>query len=419
MNQVQTYPIGPGVTLKSFVDPAFKTMRLSVNMLVPLRAATAAGYALLPSLLGRATREFPDYTALGRKLARLYGASLGSAVSRAGDCQVLTLSAGGISSRYALGGEDMFGELTGLLLSALLTPLTDSQGLFPQEGFLQEKRQQLEQKDAERSDKILYAHQRCHQLLFPGCPAGLDRLGSREEIGALCREEMTSAWQTLLQEARFEIFTLGDCQPDVELFRERFAGLGQPLALGAAECPLPERAERVTEIQPLSQSKLAMGFRVRAKAEEWLLFQLMSAVLGEPTSSKLFLHVREEQGLCYYCDSSFSWLTGSLFVESGVETQALDQAEEAILAQLAALQRGEITKEELESARLYLLHGLRTVGDSLHRVESWYLNRAFDLPGQTPEQAAEQLMKYTWQDVAEAANRLVPAGVFRLKGNES
>ncbi len=120
MNQVQTYPIGPGVTLKSFVDPAFKTMRLSVNMLVPLRAATAAGYALLPSLLGRATREFPDYTALGRKLARLYGASLGSAVSRAGEYQVLTLSAGGISSRYALGGEDMFGELTGLLLSALL-----------------------------------------------------------------------------------------------------------------------------------------------------------------------------------------------------------------------------------------------------------------------------------------------------------
>lgn len=418
MNQVQTYRLSPAVTLKSFEAPAFKTMRVSVNMLVPLRASSAAGYALLPSLLGRATRQYPDYTALGRRLARLYGASLGPAVSRAGDFQVLTLAAGGISGRYAFGGEDMYGELTGLLFSALLDPLTDGAGLFPLEGFLQEKRQQLEQKDAEHSDKILYARQSCHRLIFKGQPAGLDRLGTREEIEALGREELTAAWQALLREARFEIFTLGGCRPDVEQFREKFAGLGRPVALGPVEAPLPEKAVRAQEVQPLAQSKLVMGFRVRAEAEERLLFQLVSAVLGEPASSKLFLHVREEQGLCYYCDSSFSWLYGCLFVESGVETQDLDRAEEAILAQIAALQRGEITEEELESAKLYLLHSLRTVGDSLYRVEGWYLSRAFDSSEQTPEQAGEQLMKYTRQDVVRAANRLIPAGVFRLKGSE-
>lgn len=419
MNQVQTYQLGPAAALKSFQAPAFKTIRVSVNMLVPLRASTAAGYALLPSLLSRATRQFPDYTALGRRLARLYGASLGPAVSRAGGFQVLTLSAGGIAGRYAFGGEDMFAELTGLLLSALLDPLTDSEGLFPQEGFLQEKRQQLEQKDAERSDKILYARQSCHRLIFQGQPAGLDRLGAREEIEALGREGLAAAWKSLLREARFEIFALGDCRPDVELFREKFAGLGSPLSLGPARCPLPEKAARAEEVQPLAQSKLVMGFRVQAEAGERLLFQLVSAVLGEPASSKLFLHVREEQGLCYYCDSSFSWLYGCLFVESGVETKDLDRAEEAVLAQLAALQRGELTEEELESAKLYLLHGLRTVRESLYRVEGWYLSRAFDHSGQTPEQAGEQLMKYTRQDVVWAANRLVPAGVFRLKGSEN
>lgn len=415
MSEMQTCPISDAVTLRVGPDPRFKTMRVAVYMLVPLARVTAAKYALLPALVGRASQEYPDYTALGRRLAELYGAGLGSGVQRIGDYQVLDLSVEGIANRYALHGEDLYGELTRLLFSVIFHPLTDGEGLFPVEGFTQEKRQQLEQKDGEFSDKMYYAHQRCRELLFEGLPAGLDRLGSREEIEALRREDLLGAWEELLRQARFEVFVLGDCQPDVGRFEKLFGGVGSPHLLGAASHGRRELL-RVSEEQPVAQSKLAMAFRAQAPAGDRLLFQLMSAVLGEPASSKLFRNVREERGLCYYCDSAFSWTDGALYIESGVESENLGLVEEAVLEQLHALQKGQLTKEELHYAQLYLCNSLRSVEDSLHGVENWCLARAFDQEDCTPRQAVKRLLAYSPADVVEAANRLQPAVFYRLKG---
>ena len=221
MSQIKTVSITDAVRLRCFTDPHFKTMKISVDMLIPMSALKAAQYGILPSLVSRATREYPDYASLSGRLSELYGASLDSSVRKLGEYQVLTLSAAGISSRYALEGEDMFQELCGLLFSVLFDPLRDKDGLFPQEGFEQEKRQLLELKDAEFNDKIVYAHQRCEEILFQGQPAGVNRHGSREEIASLNREELSGAWQELLQNSRFEVFVLGDCEPNPELFRVR------------------------------------------------------------------------------------------------------------------------------------------------------------------------------------------------------
>ena len=215
--------------------------------------------------------------------------------------------------------------------------------------------------------------------------------------------------------ARFEIFTLGDCQPDVDALRERFSKIGMAHKLQPVPYEKPE-LKRVTECQPVAQSKLTMAFRAQVPAEERLLFQLTSAVLGEPTSSKLFQNVREKQSLCYYCDSAFSWVNNAMFIESGVETDNLDRAEEAILAQLTAMQKGEVSEDELKYAKRYMCNHLRAVKDSLHRVESWYMSRAFDQPDMSPEQAAGILTEYTVDDVVQAANRLQPAVVYKLKG---
>ena len=115
MSVLESQRLSDAVTLHTFTDPRFKTMKVSVNLFLPLEQATAARNAILPSLASRATRAYPDYTALNGRLAQLYGASLSNSVRKMGDFQVLSLSANGISSRYAFGGEDMFAQLTGLL----------------------------------------------------------------------------------------------------------------------------------------------------------------------------------------------------------------------------------------------------------------------------------------------------------------
>lgn len=419
MNENKIWQIGKATTLRSYTDPRFKTMRISVNMLVPLRKETAALYGILPSLVTRATKEYPNFLSLNRKLSELYGASLRSGVRKIGEFQCLTLAADGISSKYAFGGDDMFAELSGLLFSALFSPLTDEAGLFPEENFLQEQRQLLELKDAEFSDKIIYTHQRCEELLFAEQNAGVDRYGTKEEIAGLDRTKLTSAWEKLLSSARFEIFLLGDCRPSFELFEEKFSQVGAFHALQAAPFVKPETFRRDSETQKVAQSKLSLGFRADALPEERQLFQLMNAVFGGTPNSKLFQHVREEMGLCYYCSSNYAVSSRALFVESGVETENLEKAEEEILRQLHEMQEGHISEEELLSAKLRLCDSFRSVRDSLTAVEIWNLGQTFSEMSLTSEEAAEKVMKYTAEQVIQAAQKLVPAVSYHLRGSEN
>lgn len=418
MNQSKITPLGSAAVLRDCTDSRFKTMRLSVNMLVPMTRQTAAVYGILPGLLTRATKDYPDFASLNRKLSALYGASLSSGVRKMGGFQCLTFSVNGIAGRYAYGGEDMFAELSGLLFSALFDPLKDEAGLFPEEHFLQERRQLLELKDSEFNDKITYAHQRCEELLFQGSDVSCDRYGGREEILALDRAALVPAWDKLLSSARFEIFALGDCEPDPAVLAGHFASLGSSRALEPLVCEEPKSFRRNVEEQPVSQSKLSLGFRVDFAPEEKLLFQLMSAVFGGVPSSKLFRKVREEMGLCYYCSSIFSPLGRSLYVESGVETENIEQAETEIFRQLSLLQAGEITEEELSAAKLSLCNSFRSVDDSLHAQEGWHLSQSFFPCQITPEEAARQVLSYTAGQVAEAAQRVKPAAAFTLKGRE-
>lgn len=417
MSEMKTQRLTDAVTLHTFTDSRFKTMRVSVNMLLPLRQETAARNAILPPLASRATRAYPDYTALNSRLAQLYGACLSTSVRKMGAFQALTLSASGLSNRYAFGGEDMFSQLTGLLFDVLFDPLRDSQGLFPEEGFRQEQRQLLEAMDAEFNDKIAYAHRRCEEFLFQGQPAGVGRCGSRQDVQALDRAAVTAGWQEVLKTARFELFALGDCQPDPALFQERFGGWGQPQPTGLLAYSDPGQPRRLVEEQPLAQSKLSMAFRADYTPEESLLFSLMAAVLGGVPSSKLFQNVREKMGLCYYCSAGFSNTSRALFIESGVETENLARAEEAINGQLAALQRGELTEDELLSAKLALCNSVRSSEDSLTATESSCLGQSFSGRLRTPQETIGRLMAFTRDQVVEAAARLRPAAVYILKGS--
>ena len=419
MESYSTRKLSPAVTLHQWRDARFKTMKLAVNFILPLREETVASYGILPGVITRATREYPTYQALNRRLSELYGATLSAGARKLGDTQCLVFSAGGIANRYAYDGDDMLRELSGVLLSALFDPLREEDGQFPTEHFRQEQRQLLEMKDAEFNDKIAYAHRRCEELLFAGQSAALDRYGSREQIAGLERETLPDAWRRMLSQARVEIFLLGDCDPAQEELTARFSGVGNPLPLEPVAFAAPREVRRVVDEQPVTQSKLGLGFRLDAPPEDHLLYRLMSAVLGGVPSSKLFQNVREKMGLCYYCSSSFSPGSRALYIESGVETGNLSRAEEEILRQVEDLRSGKLTEEELDSAKLALCNSCRSVGDSLGAVQNWYLGRLYVGTRESMEDACRQLMRYTKEQVIEAADRLRLGVSYSLRGKEA
>ena len=135
-------------------------------------------------------------------------------------------------------------------------------------------------------------------------------------------------------------------------------------------------------------------------------------------TSKLFLKIREEQSLCYYANSSLDKFKGAMIVSSGIEFDHYEIARDGILRQLELCKRGEITAQEMESARNYLISALRTGNDSPGRLDDYAIGQSVAGLSGSMEDLAEQLRQITMDQVVEAANTLKLDTVYFLKGVE-
>ena len=421
MVKIEQRPVTDGVNFRSIQDTRFKTMRIAVSFLLPIQKDTAAANALLPFLLARASRQYPDFTKLSQRLSELYGADINADVYKLGENQVLSIAALGLADRYALNGENISGDLAELLCGILFDPpITD--GLFPLDGFHQEKRQTIEMIDSDYNDKRIFSRLRCEQIMCRDEAFGISRYGTREEIQSLKLPRMTEIWEHALKSARIEIMALGDCDP--HQIYEDFVRAFSKFSRGALEkcgtkvIKTVEKARDVTETMTVAQSKLVLGFRAGAAVpqDDVVPTKLMTAVFGGTPNSKLFLNVREKLSLCYYCAARYDWNKGILLVESGVETKNIERAKDEILRQLEEIKKGNVGDEEIGAAKLSLCNSYRTIGDFLGGLESWYLSQTFCKNVLSPEEAARQIRAVTKEQIVAAARNVVLDTVYRLEG---
>lgn len=423
MTEIEQRSVCSGVNFRSVKDVRFKTVRLSVHFMLPLAEKTAAPNAILPFLLTRASRKYPDFTKLNQRLAELYGAVLDADVQKLGDVQVLSVSASGIADRYALNGESVCAELSRLLCSVIFDPPFED-GEFPAEGFEQEKRQTLEMIDSEYNDKRIYARLRCEGIMCAKEPYGIGRFGSRQAVEALRREELPKYWSDMIHRARVEIMVLGDCCPGpaFEDFYAAFQNLGRT---SSVECPTrtvrsAEKANEVNEEMDVEQSKLVMGFRTDCAEPDADVpaMKLMTALFGGTPNSRLFLNVREKLSLCYYCSAQYNFLKGIMLVQSGVEKKNIDRAREEILRQLEEVKNGNFSDGDLEAARLSLCNSYKTLSDSLDGLEAWYLSQSFGHTIRRPDEESGLIRGVTREEVVAAAKKVTLDTVYRLTGKE-
>jgi len=419
---IEQRSICDGVNFRSIKDTKFKTVRMSVNFMLPLQKTVAASNAILPFLLSRASRGYPDFTKLGERLAELYGAEINADVQKLGDVQLLSISATGISDRYALNGESISAELSKLLCSIIFDPPFEN-GHFPEVGFEQEKRQTLELIDSEYNDKRTYAKLRCEEVMCSDEPYGISRYGSKDDIKNLKLNELTQAWQYLIRNAKIEILVLGDCNPS-HVFDGFYRAFQQLERTSSTPCPTENvkeaaKVNEVTEKMDIAQSKLVLGFRTATAVpdEEISAVKLMTALFGGTPSSKLFLNVREKLSLCYYCSAQYNSMKGIMLVQSGVETKNVDRAKQEILIQLDEIKKGNFDENELNSAKLSLCNSYRTIGDSLGGMEAWYLSQTFSNQIKRPEEAAALIQAVTRDEIIDAANKVTLDTVYRLIGS--
>jgi len=402
-----TQQLSHDMTLLHLKEPCYRTDRLTGVFAVPLTAATAAEYAILPGLLTRGCAAYPTMASFSRRLDELYGATVQGHIFRLGGWQVLSYSISYLNRRYTMDGSDLTAPCTDLLLDMLFDPMI-TDGAFDAEAFAQEKRCLLERLQGEVNNKRMYARQRCEELVCPDHPYSLNPNGSIAAAEALTPVSAAAARERMLSEATIHwMYQSADDSAILEKkLKARFDTLSyrRPATL-KVDTSFALKETDVTERMSLKQAKLVLGFRIAITDPEGNVeaAQLMNTLLGGCATSLLFTHVREEQSLCYYCASSYDRYQGIILVDSGVQEQDAEKAKTEILKQLEAIRQGDFSDDELEAARRSMAQRYVAAADNPDALENYYLTQTVYDNYITPEEKRSRTMAVTKEDVCRAA----------------
>lgn len=418
--------LAPGVTLRLLRTSKFKTSMLAVTFLEPLREETAALNALLPKVLRRGTRQYPDLEAISAGLDELYGMSLEPIVRKKGEVQCLGFWASVLDDAFVPGQSGILEEAASMLGEMVLHPAGEGDAFLP-EYVDSEKANLIDKIRGEINDKLQYALSRLRSQMCQGEAYGVNRYGSEESAQAITGEALYQRYRALLETAPMYLYYCGSAEPErvEQAFRAAFAELPQTprqpmpqtLALAKPQGDLRRFSDRLD----VTQGKLILGFRLGGSVRELEAtapVMVLHALYGGSTNAKLFLNVRERLSLCYFASAALGLSKGIMTVYSGVKFEDFQKAEEEILAQLEACRQGEITQEELESARRTVAGSLRTTLDSQGKLEEYWLNRFVTGTTYTPEELAQAAEAVTLQQVVASAQSIQLDSIYTLRGEE-
>lgn len=419
--EVTRTKLAEGVYLTFHPARKFKTSLLSAQFVTPLRWETASACALLPAVLRRGTVTYPDMGVLSARLDQLYGARIDCTVRKKGENQCVGFVASLIDDSYAPGGERLLEPAAALLGELICDPVTE-RGRFVPAYFESEKANLIDAIRSFINDKRDYADSRLLREMCAGETYGIPRLGDEKSAERVQPQKLYALYRDLIGSARLELFYSGSAGRErvEEALRAALAALPRKNVRDlTAASPHPARTEvhTVTESLDVTQGKLGMGFACGSGDHTALL--VGNTLFGGSSNAKLFLNVREKLSLCYYASSVYHRRKGMITVSSGIEFANYQKAVDEIMAQLGAVQRGDLEDWELEGAKSTLLNAYASMGDSQGKLENFYLGQAATGSHETPEELAEAVRGISLERILNAMRTVSLDTVYFLRGKEA
>ena len=414
----------PGVALNHISSGKFKTACMSVTMLTQLSRQRASVNALVPFVLRRGTVNYPDMEKLSSRLDELYGTAIEPVVRRIGEIHCVGFYASFPEPEFLPDGENLLGEVSGLLSEILLRPAMKT-GRLREDYVESEKEKMLDLIRSRVNDKRAYAAIRCVEEMCCCEDFAVSRFGDETGVEDIDAEALTEGYRQLVETAPIEFFYCGQADADtvadeiIRSFKKLPRGeidyeLGTDIRMNALE----DHVRYVEEKLNVTHGKLVMGFRMGECMDEPDIpaIYVFNCVFGSGVTSKLFMNVREKLSLCYYASSTVYLHKGLMLVSSGIEFDKYEDVKNEIFTQLESVKNGDISDEELNSAKRGVASDLRAVIDSQGELEGFWLAQVLDGLDYGPEEFADMIKDVTREDVMAVAQSVEPDLIYFLTG---
>lgn len=398
----------------------FKSVFVTVNMLLPLKATMTGKNALLAMVLKKSNELYKTEKELERALAGLYDTTIDVNVEKLDNIYNIQICMEILNGKY-MSKEDI--EQTKQILCAIICKPNIIDGKFAQDIFEREKATLLERIAEERDDKKKYALECLRQDMFKGTEYETSALGTIEMVEKITNEDLINHYDYVINTAQVVVSAVGNLMGMEELSQEIHNNIceqcGKHIVQNEqdVETVCKEIKERV-ENQEINQSVLCIGLRAEnVDAKDTYALTLYNAILGGTPASKLFQNVREKESLAYFAKSQYSKLKQVIYMFSGVDPVNNEKAKRVMLEQLELIKNGEVSDEEFYAAKQSLISAYRELKDSKVGITRNMLNNEMLFERDVDiDEMIDKLQQLTLQDIIDIARKVKATNVFLLGG---
>ena len=258
-----------------------------------------------------------------------------------------------------------------------------------------------------------------NETLWPDQPLGRSLTGTTETLDGLTRSKLMAFQRRNYVGAGTLISAAGHLKHEkvvkaVSAFARHLPSGKRPWFAPAVTTQTAPRIRLFTKAS--QQTQVALGIRTCSRHDpRRFALRLLSTVLGENMSSRLFQILREDHGLAYSVCSSLSFYddAGALIISAGLETDKLRSALKLISGELERLRTKLISAGELRRARDYLIGQIDLSLEGTENQMMWIAEQMLGY-GKTvpPDQIKRRLAEVRASDVRNVAREFLrPEGL--------
>jgi predicted Zn-dependent peptidase len=253
------------------------------------------------------------------------------------------------------------------------------------------------------------------ESLYGDQPAGRPILGLKENIHRFDRQAFLEYRNEHYIAEKTVVVVAGDINEAtaVKEIEQAFAEIrtGVPVRKQKIETVSGSRVAVLEK--PTDQAHIVMGLRgLPLGHPDHAGFALLTGILGQGMSSRLFIRLREEMGAGYYVYASqnSSDDAGEFDIGTGTKPKRVEEILQAIKEEIDRLRTAPVSGEELSKTKEYLVGRLFMGLESSDAVAQWYAGQAvLNQPLKSPEEAERELRAITADDILRLAkDYLVP-----------
>ena len=379
----------------------FKTNVYALYLTIPLTKENVTYNALIPTVLKRGCEKYNNQLEISKKLEEMYDATFGIGIAKVGNNEVLKFYIESLNNNYLPNNEDLSKTSIEMLINIVMKPYLIN-GKFDEDYVSQEKENLKKVIESRKDNKDTYATNRLLEEMFKEEPYGLYKFGNIEEIDNITSEKLYEKYKELIKNAEKHLYIVGD----VENLNIQEYHIDEEEIKITKEFPIKEKLEEkiVKEQIDITQGKLVIGLNTPNKNRE--IIALYNTILGKGANSKLFLNVREKEGLAYSAGSTYLKRNNAIIISTGIEVSKYNKAVEVIKKQLKDMQEGNITEKEIKDAKQFINAGLNLINESSENMIEYTFDKELYNEEIDIEKYRKSIEKITKEDIVEIAKKI-------------